>query len=89
MPRLEALIVRTVARLVHVEHRNDEARLAFSAALAGCGLDIFRRCLGLPQHTAINPSREMSRPTEIMFVASAMSRQSALGRLLKYPVSVM
>jgi hypothetical protein len=68
----EPLEVRTVARTVHVEQRHHEPRLVAIAADTTRRLDVLGARLRLPEHHH-QAEAGMSRPTEIMLVASATS----------------
>ena len=72
MEEAEPLVVRAVARPVDVEDRDDQAGLVGLASDRDVAWMYSEVILGWAK-TAIRPSRGMSRPTEIMFVASATS----------------
>ena len=72
---LEPLEVRTVARPVDVEKRDDQARPFGSRPTRLVAWMYSAQVLGWPS-TTIRPSRVMSRPTEIMLVAIATSTRS-------------
>ena len=81
----EALVVRAVARPVDVEQRDDQARAARRRGRRGSWPGCTRRCVfGWPS-TTIRPSRVMSRPTEIMLVASATSTRSLVVERQRQP----
>ncbi len=71
----EALVVGAVPWLVNVEQRHDEPRRAIVAADSARRLNVLGRGLWLTE-TTINPSRRVSRPTEIILVAIAQSTRS-------------
>ncbi len=83
----EALVVRAVARAVDVEDRDDQARLVRAATHALVAWMYSEVVFGWP-NTAIRPSRGMSRPTEIMFVASATSTRSGFVGTARFSASL-
>ena len=72
----ELLEMGAVARLVQIENDNHEARTIVITTDTTSRLDVFRRRFWLALDPTINPSRKMSRPTEIMLVARATSTGS-------------